>query len=248
MEYVGYVYKSICLITSKVYIGITIEGIEARKKRHIRDSYNPNDHCYNVHFHRAIRKYGQDNFEWTQLECIKSDSKENLIYCLKQLEIKYISLYNSYHCGYNCTLGGDNSETTKKAVKVYLKDGTQINEFSSIQDAADYYSIKRYSVGKCCNKVQKYVRSKDFGILIFRFYNDPITESELNQAIKTKNKNSQKVSAHYKDNNEFIKSFDSIREGGEFFNINPKSITSYFGGKQSFAGVYNNRKLIWIKN
>lgn len=248
MLYNGYVYKCICLKTNKVYIGITIEGIEERKQKHIRESYNPNSYSYNVHFHRAIRKYGPENFEWTSIEYIKSQTRENLIYCLKQLEIKYIALYDSYRNGYNSTLGGDNSETTKKAVKVYIKDGTQIGEFKSIQDAADYYSVKRHSVGKCCNRVQKYVRSKEYGMLIFRFSSDSLTKRDLEKAIRTKNKNNSKVVAYYRDTNEFIESFESIKQGGNYFNVDPRKISNHLNGQQDHAGYYKERELIWRRD
>lgn len=249
MKYTGYVYKCLCLETNKVYIGITTETVNKRRGRHIRESFNPKSYSYNHHFHRAIRKYGPDQFEWTQLECVISESRENLKFCLKQLEIKYVSLFNSYRKGYNSTLGGDNSESTKKSVKVYLKDGTEINEFNSIQDTADYFQIKRYSVGKCCNKVQKYVRSKDFGILIFRFSDDLLTGDDLRQAIASKNaqRNTARieVSAYYADTQEFIKKFDSYTEAAQYFNIDPTVITAFFKKHYKYAGVYNGRQLTW---
>lgn len=42
MNYAGYVYKCVCLITNKVYVGITTETIEKRRDRHIRESFNSN--------------------------------------------------------------------------------------------------------------------------------------------------------------------------------------------------------------
>ena len=48
---------------------------------------------------RAIRKYGVDKFKITELE--KCEEKN-----LDEREVYYISLYNSYHNGYNMTEGG----------------------------------------------------------------------------------------------------------------------------------------------
>ena len=247
MNYAGYVYKCVCLITNKVYVGITTETIEKRRDRHIRESFNSNSQSYHYHFHNALRKYGPEQFERSQLECITSNSKENLIFCLKQLEVKYVSLFDSYNSGYNSTIGGDDSSLTKRAVNVFLKDGTKINQFNSIQNAADYYNVSRHSVGKCCNGVQKYVRSVDFGMLIFKFEADILTRQDLEKAIKTKKANKIKVGAYYKDTGEFIKEFESFTEAEKFFNMGINSISSYFRHKGQYSGTYNGRKLVWKK-
>lgn len=249
MEYVGYVYKCICLITNKVYIGITTETIDSRKARHIRESFNQNTPSYNYHFHRAIRKYGSEQFEWTQLEMIKSDTKENLIFCLKQLEIKYISLFNSYVNGYNSTLGGDNSETTKKGIIVYLKDGTKINEFESIQDASKYYKVGRTSIGKCCNKITSRTRSKDYGVLLFRFKEDPLTQEEL-YTLQTSGKikksiHSIPVKAYYKDTKEFIGSYESYSAAEKALNLSKGTLNRFVNNRTTYSGKYNGRLLLW---
>lgn len=247
VKHTGYVYKCICLVTNKVYVGITTETIEKRKGRHIRESFNSKSQSYHYHFHRAIRKYGPEQFEWSQLECITSNSRENLIYCLKQLEVKYISLFDSYNSGYNSTIGGDDSSLTKREVNVFLKDGTKINQFESIQDAADYYNVSRNSVGKCCNGIQKYVRSTDFGMLIFKFKSYVLTQKDLDIAVKTKKANKIRVGAYYMDTGEFIKEFESFTEAEQFFNLSNNTISGYFRKKGQYAGIYNERKLIWKK-
>jgi predicted GIY-YIG superfamily endonuclease len=52
MNYVGYVYKCVNVFNEKVYIGITIESLEERKRKHISDTLRNKDKC---HFHRALR-------------------------------------------------------------------------------------------------------------------------------------------------------------------------------------------------
>ena len=51
----GIIYKCVCTITSKCYIGQTIQTLNKRKSSHLKDSLNPNSKGYNYYFHKAIR-------------------------------------------------------------------------------------------------------------------------------------------------------------------------------------------------
>ena len=62
-EEVGIIYGWYCIKTRKWYVGQTIDP-EGRYNKHIRLSLN-ND---NTHFHRALRKYGLENFVYCVLE------------------------------------------------------------------------------------------------------------------------------------------------------------------------------------
>ena len=94
------IYKVTNLINNKVYIGLTIQTLNARKSRHLIDAKIQR---YNSYFHAAIRKHGKDNFQW---EIIKTAQNEEQ---LKQFEIEEISKYqsNNPEFGYNLTIGGD---------------------------------------------------------------------------------------------------------------------------------------------
>jgi len=101
------IYKVTNLITNKSYIGQTIGYLSRRKKQHIYKSKNPK--CY---FHRAINKYGKDNFKWEILE------KCDHTYQLYELEYHYIKQYNTkVPNGYNLTDGYDNSTYGLKLTK-----------------------------------------------------------------------------------------------------------------------------------
>lgn len=52
------VYKITNKVNNKVYIGITSKGISARWKEHIYSA----EHDCPFKLHRAIRKYGKENF------------------------------------------------------------------------------------------------------------------------------------------------------------------------------------------
>lgn len=96
----GIIYKATNTITGKCYIGQTIEGLEKRKYRHLINSFNINDGHYNCHFHRAIRKYGKNAWEWkVVLECPQED--------LNIQEIITIEAIDSFYNGYNMTIGGE---------------------------------------------------------------------------------------------------------------------------------------------
>lgn len=56
---------------------------------------------HNSAFHRAIRKYGFENFKW---EIIQENILEEF---LDIVEIYQIAINNSYYTGYNETFGGD---------------------------------------------------------------------------------------------------------------------------------------------
>lgn len=82
--------------SNKVYIGITKQTLKAR--------WN-NGHGYknNDYFTKAIKKYGEKNFEHEILYCDLTLEEA------KKLEIKTIAYYDSTNRnkGYNITIGGD---------------------------------------------------------------------------------------------------------------------------------------------
>src|ERR1700686_1957334 len=91
-----YVYCFTNKINGKVYIGKTKDT----KKRYNKHKKAPGDCPY---FHKAIKKYGIDNFEFVIIgECLTEDE------ALK-MEIRNIVQYKSNirEYGYNLTNGGD---------------------------------------------------------------------------------------------------------------------------------------------
>lgn len=95
------VYKATNLVNNKIYIGLTTGMLNDRKSKHKYDAENKNS---NSVFHKAIRKYGWDNFKWEVIDRTRSKRK------LVEKEIYWISQYDSLienGNGYNMTLGGD---------------------------------------------------------------------------------------------------------------------------------------------
>lgn len=92
----GEIYKITNLVNGKCYVGKTKHESILRWKDHI-NGYHPSSLI-----HKAIMKYGVDEFSF---EVIESNVSEEL---LNELEIYYISKYNSKNPnGYNLTDGGD---------------------------------------------------------------------------------------------------------------------------------------------
>lgn len=58
----GIIYRIINLINGKQYIGKTINTITERWNKHCYEAFTPQNKGYNFLIHKAIRKYGKDNF------------------------------------------------------------------------------------------------------------------------------------------------------------------------------------------
>lgn len=141
----GYIYKITCKATNKLYIGKSESSVAQRWDGHCRAAFLESHSDYNFPFHRAIRKYGIDNFI---IETIDStnDAEE-----LKEKEKYWINFYNSYYDGYNATLGGDGQckYDYDKIVNYYLAHDnslTQTCKFFNIYDQVVYSALKSKNI------------------------------------------------------------------------------------------------------
>ena len=103
------IYKITNLINGKSYIGQSIT-IEKRIDEHYNEAFDPKDDEYNSLLHKAIRKYGKEQFYDEVLEeCLKED--------LNTKEKYYISHYNTCvikgGIGYNLDEGGNSGHIWK---------------------------------------------------------------------------------------------------------------------------------------
>lgn len=99
------IYKATNKINNKSYIGLTTRTLEDRKEEHKKEAFFGDEKV----FHKAIRKYGFDSFDFSILEDNILDREE-----LKQKEIFYIKHFNTHYLtgfGYNMTYGGDLMES-----------------------------------------------------------------------------------------------------------------------------------------
>lgn len=117
-----YIYKATNKVNGKSYIGQTCD-LKTRIWQHWR-CYEKED-CL---FHRAIQKYGKENFEWEVLETCTEKEKATL------LEKRYIAMYNTFHSGYNENKGGVGGHNAR-AVVCLEKDGKFVKRYDSASDA-----------------------------------------------------------------------------------------------------------------
>lgn len=101
-EFNGLVYKVTNKINGKGYVGITTQTFKQRKREHFQDTRYSRGNSY---FHKALRKYGPENFTW-EIEHENIKNKDDLI----KLEIEGIEKHVTFHIfgnGYNLTKGGE---------------------------------------------------------------------------------------------------------------------------------------------
>lgn len=93
------VYKAVNKKNGKCYVGQTVRTLDKRKYSHGLSAKNGEA---GYPFHRALLKYGEENFEWHVL-CECSSKKE-----MDEKEIYYIQELKSHikEGGYNLTFGG----------------------------------------------------------------------------------------------------------------------------------------------
>lgn len=94
------IYKATNIFNGKIYIGQTTQKMSDRKTDHKLKAIKHNSQNY---FHRAIRKYGIDNFNWEIIDTAKDRDE------LNEKEKYWIEYYNSinYNIGYNSKTGGN---------------------------------------------------------------------------------------------------------------------------------------------
>lgn len=128
------IYKIINNINNKIYIGQSIH-IEQRISEHKSESKldSPNRLAYNSIIHKAIRKYGWNNFSWEIIE-------ECSIAQLDDRERYWIAYFNSLvPNGYNILIGG----------QAYRKDNNHINSDTQ-KDKCPICGKEKYKQAALC--------------------------------------------------------------------------------------------------
>ena len=170
-------------VNGKQYVGKTDCSIEKRFQEHIRDSKR--SRCEKRPLYNAMNKYGIEHFSIKELEeCSIEESNNREIYWIEKL--------NTYHNGYNATLGGES-----KRYYNYKEIADKYLELKNQKETAKFFNCNRETVQKACKN-----------------YNIEIFPSNL----VCKNKFYKKVNMYEKDTHNFIKSFDSIADAYRFLN------------------------------
>ena len=173
------IYKIKNLITNKIYIGSSCNGLTRRKRVHISNLSNNKHHSNKLQ--HSYNKYGIENFIFEIIEyCTK--------YEIIDREQYWIDYFDSYINGYNCTPLAKNctdrpvtletrlkisnslkgvkhprtkehdlklSESKMKPVLVFDLDNNYLNEYGSANEAANKCGVSQSVVSSSCNNKRK---------------------------------------------------------------------------------------------
>ena len=142
----GFIYKITNKVNGLSYIGQTRKSVEFRWRQH----KNSKD-CYDLH--KAIREYGEDNFEITTL--IECEVEE-----LDKWEIYYIAKYNTFRNGYNMTLGGYSYNPERRYKNGYIIVDSKYDEIIGLYKAgfsatkiASLFEVDRHVICNILNQL-----------------------------------------------------------------------------------------------
>ncbi len=138
------IYRATNIITGQCYIGQSV-NFPDRKRVHIRRALKNED---NWVFHRAIRKYGADNFKWEIIyEC-----KDKLI--LNVMETMKIIVNHSHisEGGYNMTWGGDGTSGYKHTDETKKIISNRMSGINNPMYGYVYTEKEREYISECTKK------------------------------------------------------------------------------------------------
>lgn len=213
----SYIYVITNDINGKQYVGKTDCSIEKRFKEHVADSKRKR--CEKRPLYDAMNKYGIEHFHIEKLEqCSIEESNNREIYWIEKL--------NTYHKGYNATLGGESKRyyNYKKLADKYL-------ELLNLEKTAKFFGCDTDTIRKAC---------KNYNIKI-------LTSQEI-----SKKQSSKPVAMLDKQTNQELKRFASLSDAAHYLVDN--KITKSFDRRgimghisQSIAKTYNRKSAYGYK-
>lgn len=160
------------------YVGQT-NNIERRKREHRSVANNQNDYGFNSLFHRKMREYGEENFEFCVIEALDTDDQDyvNLreIYWIQELQ-SYVRTGR----GYNLTEGGGGNRSEVDRV---LSNTEVLDLIAEIKAGESYDSLtKKYKIAvsyiSMINHGQSF-RQQDEEYPLYRYYKSDEEYEEL---------------------------------------------------------------------
>ena len=212
-----YIYKAVNKINGKSYIGQTSD-LKSRIWQHLR-CYSKED-CL---FHRAIEKYGRDNFAWEVIDTCENPQRAI------ELEKHYIELYNTYKNGYNENKGGVGGHNAK-AVICLLKDGRFVKRYDSAADA-EKDGFNNVNVLLCCKGKLRSCKNHQF------MYEDDYLKYG-SKIYEKPEPNGMKSIVQCDTNGNFIQKFKSLQEASKTTGANRTTISGVLAGNYKTANGY----------
>ena len=209
------IYKITNLVNGKIYVGQSVD-MERRFQKHLY----AND---NFLIHKAIRKYGRQNFSFQILEECSQEQ-------LNDKEILWIKTLNSMvPNGYNMIDGGSNGAGLAKGYEViqYSLDGEYMAEYPSARQASRQTGIDHHTICDCCNNINHHA-----GGFQWKYKNSNKEIVPINIRLDFT------VLQIDKETNEVIQEFNSIAEASKKLNIAKSTICKVCNGKGKTAGGF----------
>lgn len=223
------IYKIQNLINNKVYIGQSID-IKTRWYKHkcAQDDF---------YIHKALRKYGINNFSF---EILEECSQEEL----NKKEKYYIQFYNSLiPNGYNMIEGGNNETglSKSKSVNQYDLEGIYITTYPSLIEAERKTGINNSNISSCCQG-----KRVSAGNYQWRYENDfslPLQNFALREKIKQKEKEQKaqkqkRIIIQLDINNDIVDKFKTCTEASKKTGIHLGNISACLNNKRNSAGGF----------
>lgn len=164
-----YIYQYINLINNKVYVGQT-NNIDRRIREHKSNAFNPKSVNYNNIIHRAIRKYGYENFAIEILETLPNSShdlaNEREMYWIAQKQ----SLITQH--GYNVVEGGSNSWRSIFSQEDIAQIKSLITQGASYSDIQALYPISKTFISDINSGKYFYDENTEYPLFRYRISND----------------------------------------------------------------------------
>lgn len=227
MEKSFVIYKVTCKVNGKLYIGKTY-NFEKRKREHILDKN------VDIPFHKALKKYGLENFEWEIIDTAESDEEliQKEIYWIRKLNT-CVKFENSN--GYNITLGGDGGFAwNSRKIAQFSLDGKFIRCFDSSEQAQLFVNSNGSSVKGCANG-----RYKQAYGYIWKWF-DEWDGNDIIPYEKPKSSRRKRIVQVDLDGN-YIETFDSVTDASLKSGVGRCNISSCLAGKYHSSGGY-----IWV--
>ena len=212
-------------------------------KEHIAwcNSDKRSENCIAVHRYSMNGKLIQEYESMTIAALENNTSLTSILLCCKG---EYKSVANSIwryaweeltqeHLEWCNTLSSD---SLKKEVNQYLKDGTFVCTYESIGDAHIKTGVSRCGIGACCRG--EYKTAGDF---LWRYSNDEITPEYIewcNRIESCKEKRIKTEVIQYTTDGKFIATYKSLTEAEKTTGVSRKSIVSVCKGNREHAGNF----------
>lgn len=227
MEKSYIIYKCTCKINGKMYIGKTY-NFEKRKREHICDMGN------GIPFHKALCKYGLENFTWEIIDHAKSDAdaRDKEVYWIKELNT---CIHSKNSNGYNITVGGEGGVSwNSRPIVMFDMNGNYIDEFISGMCASVLMNMDRKSIQRAAGI--KYSRS---GKYQWR-YKDEWDGKNIGKYIRPESKRKTKIVQLDLDGY-YLNAYDSLEDASRLTNTRRTGISNCLTGIIKTANKY-----VWV--